>query len=430
MIRLICGTVGAGLLAGLALPAQAQTDFASEALLYAMTCNNATSSTLSKSTICVLENQKLDEAFEALALPTYDDVAAYHENAALISVLGAGFVFEATGGVSEASCRRTIAAHRHFTQMPEPEKLSGNLPEIAAGLAPDSPACLQSYPDLDPPVLAGEDSLSLQLGRMTTACETAYFDLDDNAAEICAVGFQDLTNAQVAIGEVSPVARDTASFWRAHQGQMMIELQIDTVGEAAVCEDAEAIWASFHDINPAHIFDPVVASEILSTFSDTIAYCRETYTGGATTPVLPQPRPEISLADLSLVSTRARVACSQAIEGLPASVVIEVCREWLGMLEASKSAAAAVSDTALELYWLALADIHANLATAFEFIDQTHSARTCFQAEKAGMNISTLRVANVSDGYVQASAARETAERLVPQCRQAFAKPGWGATDF
>merc|ERR1711916_359783 len=110
VIRLICGTVGAGLLAGLALPAQAQTDFASEALLYAMTCNNATSSTLSKSTICVLENQKLDEAFEALALPTYDDVAAYHENAALISVLGAGFVFEATGGVSEASCRRTIAA--------------------------------------------------------------------------------------------------------------------------------------------------------------------------------------------------------------------------------------------------------------------------------------------------------------------------------
>lgn len=218
-------------------------------------------------------------------------------------MLGAGFVFEETGGASEASCRRTILAHRHFTQLPEPENLSDNLPEIAAGVASESPACLQCYPDLDPPVVAGEDSLSLQLGRMTTACEAAYIDFDDNAAEICAAGFQDLTNARAAIGDVSPVARDIASFWRAYQGQMLIELQIDSVGEAAVCEDAETIWASFHDINPAHLFDPAVAGEILSEFSDTIAYCSANHTQGATTPVLPRPRPEISLSDLSFVST-------------------------------------------------------------------------------------------------------------------------------
>ena len=184
--------VATSLLMGFAFGAEAQSSFTSEAQLRAMTCSQSTSPVMAKSTICVLEDQKLQKAYEALAKPSYEDVAAYLENGALINVLGAGYVYSEANGLTEASCRRTIAAHRRFTQLPEPEKLTGNLPEIAAGVAMESPGCLSQYPNLDPPVKAGEDSLYLQLGRMTIDCENAYIDLDPNAEAICAAGYDSL----------------------------------------------------------------------------------------------------------------------------------------------------------------------------------------------------------------------------------------------
>ena len=378
----------------------------------------------------MLEDQKLKKAYEALSLPTYEDVHAYLENSALINVMGAGYVFTETGGFSEAGCRRTIAAHRHFTQMPEPEKMTGNLPEIAAGVALDSPACLSEYPNMDPPVKAGEDDLNYQLGRMTIDCENAYVGLDTNAENICQAGYDSLTGAQSAVGNTSLKARDTAAFWRAYQGQMLLDLKLEAGDEAAVCQEMEAIWDSLRLIDPDRVSDPQVAKGMLADFTETLTYCRETHGQTSTVPLTPAPTPNLDLSDLAGISSRARTSCQTAAQSLPQSVTVEICRDWIEQLEASKARQSSSTDAELTGYWLALADMHAVLANAYQFIDQTASARACFQAEKAGYNVGTLSAASSNAEYQQAGAARETLTKLLPQCRQSFAKPSWGTSSF
>ncbi|MAK63075.1 MAG: hypothetical protein CMK09_19060 [Ponticaulis sp.] len=78
------------LAAGLVPIAASDSEFSLQAELHALTCGKSTSSTLAKSSICVLENQKLDELFDSLTQPSYEDVAAYHEQSAMTDVLGAG----------------------------------------------------------------------------------------------------------------------------------------------------------------------------------------------------------------------------------------------------------------------------------------------------------------------------------------------------